>query len=147
MKKQNTNKTKYEFGIKTIEILSHSISSQGRPLPEELTFNFNVRVEFKTNETPNNLFVVVHVEIENIKAKSIIGQFSLSCIFNIKNMNKILKIQDNGPLDIPREFLNDLIEISISTTRGVMFSTFKGTFLHNAILPILDVNQFIPLSK
>jgi hypothetical protein len=35
-----------------------------------------------------------------------------------------------------------LNRISISTTRGAMFSTFKGTFLHAAILPIVDPKNF-----
>jgi len=37
----------------------------------------------------------------------------------------------------------DINELAISTTRGSLFSFLKGTYLHNAILPI--INQTIPV--
>jgi uncharacterized protein YbbC (DUF1343 family) len=40
-----------------------------------------------------------------------------------------------------------LNSISLSTTRGAMFSTFKGTFLHGAVLPIIDPKQFQALDQ
>ena len=51
-------------------------------------------------------------------------------------LNKLLDwISISEPLDI---FISTLNSISISTTRGMMFSAFRGTFLHNAILPLID---------
>ncbi len=32
--------------------------------------------------------------------------------------------------------------ISISTLRGIMFSTLKGAYLRNAILPVIDPKSF-----
>jgi hypothetical protein len=41
--------------------------------------------------------------------------------------------------EINEAFAETLNSISISTTRGVMFSELKGTILHHAFLPIIDV--------
>jgi len=147
MKKQKEIKSKNVFFIKSIEILSFSINSKEKPLPEQLTFKFNVRLEFKTNDDLNYLYLITHIDIENVDLSIMVGQLSVSCIFQIENISKKIKIKDNHSIDIPTELLEELIEVSVSTTRGVMFSTFKGTFLHNAVLPIMDVKQFVPLNK
>jgi hypothetical protein len=65
-----------------------------------------------------------------------------SNIYEILNFVDVIKISTDGKLDIPQALIEVLNSISISTTRGVMFSTFKGTFLHNAVLPIIDPRQF-----
>lgn len=36
--------------------------------------------------------------------------------------------------------------VSLSTARGYMAATFKGTILHNAFLPIIDPKTFTPAS-
>ena len=45
-------------------------------------------------------------------------------------------------VDLPQEFITLLNSIALSTTRGVMFSQFRGTVLHNAILPIIAPAKF-----
>jgi hypothetical protein len=44
---------------------------------------------------------------------------------------------------LPRVELLEINSISMDTLRGIMFSKFMGTYLHNAILPIIDSEQFI----
>jgi formate-dependent nitrite reductase membrane component NrfD len=42
------------------------------------------------------------------------------------------------------ETLNTLLGISVSTLRGLMYGAFKGTFLNNALLPLVDIAQIQP---
>jgi hypothetical protein len=67
---------------------------------------------------------------------------SVSCIFEIANFEDVIKLEADGKVNIPQSLIETFNIISISTTRGVMFSTFKGTFLHGAVLPIIDPKQF-----
>ncbi|MBL0073688.1 MAG: hypothetical protein IPP34_18540 [Bacteroidetes bacterium] len=69
------------------------------------------------------------------------GALSVSCIFEILNFEDVIKVEADGKVNIPPRLIETLNIISISTTRGVMFSTFKGT-LHGAVLPIIDPKQF-----
>ena len=46
------------------------------------------------------------------------------------------------PQELPTDIIVTINSISISTIRGIMFSTFKGTYLHNAFLPIIDPKSF-----
>jgi hypothetical protein len=131
-----------EMQIRAIELLNESLQFPATPNTPVATFNFNISIESKA-DAPNKLvFVIVHVEIKNDDYSLVLGALSVSCIFEIVNFEEVIKIEDNGKLDIPQSLIETLNIISISTTRGVMFSTFKGTFLHGAVLPIIDSKQF-----
>ena len=131
-----------EMQIRAIELLNGSLQLPAAPNTAITTFNFNISIESKA-DAPNKLvFVIVHVEIKNDDHSIVLGALSVSCIFEIVNFDEVIKIEDNGKLDIPQQLIETLNIISISTTRGVMFSTFKGTFLHGAVLPIIDPKQF-----
>jgi hypothetical protein len=86
--------------------------------------------------------VIVHVEIKNDDHSVVLGSLSVSCIFEILNFEDVIKVEADGKVNIPQRLIETLNIISVSTTRGVMFSTFKGTFLHGAVLPIIDPKQF-----
>jgi hypothetical protein len=131
-----------EMQIRAIELLNGSLQLPADPNTAVTTFNFNISIESKA-DAPNKLvFVIVHVEIKNDDHSIVLGALSVSCIFEIVNFDEVIKIDENGKLDIPQRLIETLNIISISTTRGVMFSTFRGTFLHGAVLPIIDPNQF-----
>lgn len=131
-----------EMQIRAIELLNGSLQLPAAQNTAVTTFNFNISIESKA-DAPNKLvFVIVHVKIKNDDHSLVLGALSVSCIFEIVNFDEVIKIEENGKLDIPQRLIETLNIISISTTRGVMFSTFKGTFLHGAVLPIIDPKQF-----
>jgi len=142
MVKIKNKKFNAEMQIRAIELLNGSLHLPAAPNTAIATFNFNIGIESKV-DAPNKLvFVIVHVEIKNDDYSLVLGALSVSCIFEIVNFDEVIKIEENGTLTIQQPLIETLNSISISTTRGVMFSTFKGTFLHGAVLPIIDPKQF-----
>ncbi|MCO5286194.1 MAG: hypothetical protein M9898_07255 [Chitinophagaceae bacterium] len=131
-----------DLQLKSIELLKGSISLPSVPEVSLNNFNFNISLESKADATNKFLFVIVSVEIRSEDQNHILGSLAVSCIYSIVNFDDVVKIQADGKLDIPQPLVEILNSISISTTRGVMFSTFKGTFLHNAFLPIIDPRSF-----
>ena len=131
-----------DLQLKSIELLKESISLPSVPEVSLNNFNFNISLESKADATNKILFVVVSVEIRSEDQNLILGSLAVSCIYSIVNFDKVVKIETDGKLDIPQPLVELLNSISISTTRGVMFSAFKGTFLHNAFLPIVDPRSF-----
>lgn len=131
-----------DLQLKSIELLKESISLPSGPGVSLNNFNFNISLESKADATNKILFVVVSVEIRSEDQNLILGSLAVSCIYSIVNFDKVVKIETDGKLDIPQPLVELLNSISISTTRGVMFSAFKGTFLHNAFLPIVDPRSF-----
>src|SRR5690554_2332977 len=131
-----------ELQMRTIELLNSSIKLPANSNKPITNFNFNMGIESRIDAQNKLIFVIVHVEIKNDDQSIILGNLSVSCIFEIVNFVDVIKVKTNGKVDIPQKLIEMLNSISISTTRGVMFSTFRGTFLHSAVLPIIDPKQF-----
>ncbi|MCU0349645.1 MAG: hypothetical protein MUF43_02280 [Flavobacterium sp.] len=131
-----------EMQIRAIELLKESFNVPAVSNIAITTINLNIRIESKADAANKLVFVIVHVEIGNEDHSIVLGEISVSCIFEIINFDEVIRIEENGKFDIPPRLIETLNVVSISTTRGVMFSTFKGTFLHGAVLPILDPKQF-----
>lgn len=132
-----------EMQIKAIELLNNSIILPPNAKNPITNFNFNLNIESKADVTKKLVFVIVNVEIKNDDQSLIIGTISVSCVYEIFNFEEVIKIEVDGKINMPPKLVETLNIISISTTRGVMFSTFKGTFLHNAFLPIIDPKMLI----
>lgn len=132
-----------EMQLKAIELLNNSIILPPNAKTPITNFNFNLNIESKADVTKKLVFVIVNVEIKNDDQSLIIGTISVSCVYEIFNFEEAIKIEVDGKINMPPKLVETLNIISISTTRGVMFSTFKGTYLHNAFLPIIDPKMLI----
>jgi hypothetical protein len=130
-----------EMQIRAIELLNGSLNLPANPNTPVTNFNFNISIESRADAVNKLVFVIVHVEIKNDDYSIVLGALSVSCIFEIVNFKDVIKVEADGKVNIPQRLIETLNIISISTTRGVMFSTFKGTFLHSAVLPIIDPKQ------
>lgn len=142
MAKIENNEFNVEMQLKAIEILNNSMNLPAHPNTPAVNFNFNISIESRTDPSKKLVFVIVHVEIKNDDLSIALGSISVSCIYEIVNFDDVIKTEADGRVNIPEKLIETLNIISISTTRGVMFSNFKGTFLHGAVLPIIDPQQF-----
>ncbi len=131
-----------EMQIRAIELLQSSLNLPIIPNTPIANFNFNISIESRVDAGKKLVFVIVHVEIKNDDHPIVLGALSVSCIFEIVNFEDVIKVEADGKVNIPPRLIETLNIISLSTTRGVMFSTFKGTFLHGAVMPIIDPKQF-----
>jgi hypothetical protein len=129
------------FKLKGIELLDVSLKHQEKPLVGEVIFNYNISLEHRIKAENNLIVVIASVDILNSDKSVSYGSLKASCIFDIMNLSKFIDVE-NKKLNLPNEILISLNSISISTVRGIMFSQFKGTFLHNACLPIIDPKGF-----
>ena len=123
--------------ISTIELLSFTIKS-----PQDLSetvqlFKFKLNIEFIPSIEKKLVAVITSIDILDADLKNTFGNIVVSCIYKFENFDDVISTTPNGELELALNVRERLLQYSSSTTRGVMFSTFKGTFLHNAILPLL----------
>jgi hypothetical protein len=142
MAKTENSDFNVELKLKAIELLNSSLQLPVGQSEAITNFNFNINIESRADATNKLIFVIVHIGIKTDDKSNILGALSVSCIFEIVNFEEVIKTEPDGKLNIPQPLIDRLNSISISTARGVMFSTFKGTFLHNAILPVIEQKQF-----
>ncbi|WP_273210731.1 hypothetical protein [Runella zeae] len=123
--------------INRVELLASSLNSQLNPNSSVRSVSFEVRIENTVNTEEKLIFVIVHTKITNEERTIVYGTLSVSCIFEIQGFEKVVR-EVEGKIDINSQLRDSLNDSAISTARGVMFSTFRGTFLHNAILPLIE---------
>lgn len=138
---KQTNKNQIPFQINNIEILDSNLRFPGNLVNELETFHYNIQLQHRVDEVNKLLFVDTAVNILHKNKKTELGSIKVSCVYYIENLAEF-KSTANKQFDFPNDFINAVNSISLSTTRGAMFSQMKGTFLHNAILPILDPKGF-----
>jgi hypothetical protein len=88
-----------------------------------------------------NIQVLVSVFLDTEK-KIQLGFLSLSNVFFI---HELIRFADDSTktYKLPADFEAVIISISLSHSRAILISKCAGTFLQNALLPILDPNAFI----
>jgi len=138
MAKKTSTGTAFGIKLRGIELLNVSLIRLEHSSKNLSTFLYNVRIVQDIDKNKKLVFIIVHVDIHSTEEKKDVGSLSVSHIYELANFEEAITILDEHNFKIS-ESLNDILNsISISTTRGVMFSTYKGTFLHNALLPIVN---------
>ena len=129
------------FQIKTIELMDTCLNAPQEPLAAETVFQFEINLEHRINVEKDFVIVICTVSIQNETKDHLFGKLRSSCVYEVKELSKIVDPETKS-VAIPEVFATTLNAVSLSTTRGLMFSYFRGTFLHNAILPIIDPKSF-----
>jgi hypothetical protein len=127
---------KVSFQLQGVELVESSFKvPANKTISEKEVFKFNLNLEHLLDPGKEILIVKTHVNILVEDSEEIVGVIKSHVIFKILNL---LDYFNDNKLNLPDVFISTLNSISISTTRGMMFSAFRGTFLHNAILPLID---------
>lgn len=134
-------KKEVKFALKNIELLDFSFKRLQKSYIENSLFHFDIKLEHKINKEKNLLFSIISIGIFNEKDELELGSITASCVFEIQNLSDY--ILENNKIDLPEHILFTFNSITISTARGMMFTLFRGTYLHNALLPIVDPKAFI----
>lgn len=130
------------FQIKGIELLDFCFNHPKKLISAQMVFNFDIKIEHKILAENNVIAVVITIDMHNDQKEMKLGSLMVSCIFEIPDLKEFIDAKSNMP-ELPENFLTIINSISLSTVRGVMFSQFRGTYLHSAILPVVDPKSFV----
>lgn len=133
------NNKAISFQIKGIELLDVQINHSEEPLKTQITFQFDISLEHRINANDKLIILICSINVNDEENSAKLGFLRASCIFEVNN---IADFMVNKQINFPDTILNTLNSITISTVRGIMFSQFKGTFLHNAHLPVINPQSF-----
>jgi hypothetical protein len=130
--------------ISSIEILKTEITApktEGVPIRHSYTVNLQNKIDVE-----NRLIdVLVSVLIHGDEQKEKYASFETKISFQVEDISPVVQKLEDSQLRVNSAFLITLNSISISTTRGLIFSLMKGTFLDKSFLPIIDPKQFVPV--
>lgn len=139
---KNKPKISINFQLKGIELLEACLNHPKNAISDLKVFHFDIKIEHKLSVENKIIAVLIYVDLFNEQRDIKLGSINSSCIFEVANMPDFIDTKSNN-INLPEDFLTTVNSITISTARGIMFNQFKGTFLHNALLPIVDPKSFI----
>lgn len=138
----NKNKeVKLEFKITKIELLEKTFSVPVLDKDNLPDVQFDLAINLNIDKENKKISNILHVTIRLDNNTEALAGITVACIFDIINFEDII-ISSGDSVTIPDSIIDTLNIISIGTTRGIMFNEFKGTWLHNSILPVIDPQSF-----
>ncbi len=130
-----------EFQIKGIEILDSYLQTPRQQIPKDLAYQFNLNIEHRIDLEKKLVMVLTNVSCFVDNETGDLSRFNASCIYYLPEIEKYFD-DKSANVKLPDHFIITINSISISTTRGLMFSFLRGTYLHNAVIPLIDPNAF-----
>jgi hypothetical protein len=90
----------------------------------------------------NKIQVIAEYEIRAARSDSdkldISSKYSIVFLFSIKNLSELAVLDDTGLISIDDEMLSSLLNITYSTSRGILYSRYLGSVLDGVILPVIS---------
>lgn len=140
------NEAPIGFRFVGIQILSKSMPpAPSAEVGANNSYSFTILVEVKTDETTQMVCPVVHIKIingENPEHDAVLASFIVAYYFQIEDFGSVIVKNADGAFVIPTQLDNIIKPAAISTTRGIIFTELRGTYLQNAIMPIVFMDNF-----
>lgn len=134
------------FRIKEISVLRFSINNDPSIQFEDQTTNFNVNIRTFANNDNKYFGVDVFIFIKN-QEQIVMCEMTIRLLFDIKNYDDFVEKSELRGVKFPEHFVQQLISISISTSRGILYSKTEGTKLGNIYLPVLNPSKFVSVPQ
>jgi hypothetical protein len=135
----------YNIRFLTIELISKSLSE-----PSSATtglFNFNFVIDIKVDASRNLAVIMSDISINNLDVSSIMARFKIACVFELPEFNRILTKIEENKYEIPEDLEIILKSAALASARGVIYSELRGTYLHGAILPLIDIATLVKTDR
>ena len=107
----------------------------GSNVPE---INFNIQQSFEFQSEEKQLNITLLVNLIEAKTKNLLASLEIGYDYYIQEYEELTQTNE-----IPVSFLAVLLGLSLSSTRGILFSKTAGTILENYYLPILNPTGII----
>jgi len=138
---------RYEIKFLAIELVSKSLGEPPKEKIEELEFTFTFLVDLRVHPERKIAAVITDTTILKVLDKEQVAFFKILCAFELPDFDQIFKKVDENKYDTPVELEILLKSTGLSTMRGIIYSELRGTYLQNAILPLIDIASLVKKNK
>ena len=111
------------------------------------SFTYEIKCNNK-GYIPQNVIIIETVLkiFLDIEKKFELGYIQVKNVYTIEDL-KNYYIEKENRLNLPSNFEATLISISLAHTRAIMHTKCAGTFLQNALLPLLNPADFLKIAE
>jgi len=135
------NDIKIGFQLKNIELIEVRINAPENLENKVSTFQYTINLEHRVIAEKKAFVLMVTIKIHGENLEKELGFLKVAFSFFIDNFEDFVPT-GMDEIKLPDEILTTFNSIAISTARGILFSQFRGTHLHNAVLPVIDPKSF-----
>ena len=131
-----------DFRVKLDRIELIDFQLNRKPLESSTeVFDFDITIQTKILSKREILIQVVNVTLKDkADGEKIFATISVMVGFLVENLVEALKFNEaDGSFKMPIEIDSTIKSIAVSTVRGILFGLLRGTYLHDAILPIIPI--------
>jgi hypothetical protein len=130
-----------EYGLKDIQLQKFTLTEINEVdlNIENIAMQLQLKGQFSENGNDIEITVIVTVSRKRKSKLQKIGELKVKYVFNVSGTENL---KEAGRTYLPKNLLNTFNAISISTTRGILFTKFQGTKINKFILPLIDYRQF-----
>ena len=128
------------FRFIDIRIMTKNLNPIGNENPTD--FNYTIQAGIRIHSEKEAIIIEVIASITNVTKTYIFAEFNVWCVFHINDFNNKIIKNAEGFFVIPAELELTLKPVSISTTRGIIYKELAGTYLQQAIMPVVFMNDF-----
>ncbi|MET0636831.1 MAG: hypothetical protein ABWZ25_12450 [Chitinophagaceae bacterium] len=139
------NSKEYKIQIDGIDIVEKSLVRT--QLSSDDLFLFSVKAQCVVEHQREIVVTLIEVEVTKAGALSVLANVLVAIGFKVTPFQNVFDDQPGLTEELDIKLQNTLKDISISTVRGIMASEYRGTALHNAILPIIVAEGLTPIDK
>lgn len=129
------------FKIKSIEIFESNLNKPNVPMNGAAVYQYDISLEQRINIEERLINVTCGIEIWTELRDQRLAHIKSGFIYAVDNLESYWDKKTSKP-NLPEDFRVSLNSVALSTSRGIMFSFLKGTYLHNAILPVVNPYSF-----
>ncbi len=138
----------FNFKIVAIDVLGFCFELKDEFIEKEnledkrfRDYFFDIKIRNNYILPENFMQMEVNVNIFLDAARNIkLGNILTSNLYEIEKLNSFYD-ERSDTMDLPENFVLGLISLSVSHTRAILISKTAGTFLENAIIPVLSVED------
>jgi hypothetical protein len=73
----------------------------------------------------------------------ITSKYSINFTFNVINLPELAEVQDGKLIELDEEMIASLLNISYSTSRGILYTRYLGTALDGILLPVISTADLL----
>lgn len=142
MAKQVTYKIK-EIGEPEISLAARDIDYSIEPEQCEVILTLTVHFDPPNEQTD----IILRIQYQDKRDNSLVMEFTNKCSFTVLEFKKVFNWTDSGRMEIPDNFMLEVIIITIGVARGSLSILNRGTFLEKIILPVFRANAILDQIK
>lgn len=133
-----------KFRLKEIQIISKKVAQP----PIHIIINgiqnemlFDMKSDFKVDAEKKIVAVITYTGIRELQSEEYLADFSFAYLFEVIDFDKYIKLTSENVFHIPEQLVPTMKQVAISTSRGIIFSEVRGTYLHNVMMPIINIQD------